>query len=273
MSILAVGGTSWALSTLSYIAQLVPPTARMLKTEKSLNQKIMHISNNTFPQAFLYRGKEIGLPQYTSLKVLSHSARYRTACKTLRTGTQNKAAWELAKSEYAHLSIAAGLASALPHWDSPPLIDLVTEACKGFVNKFEGLKQDVQDAVRAHEGSRARSSIQKVVSEYLLPQFFPVTFAAECVRRLLLWLPADHRARRVQLQPLVEDALGTISMLPKSVVVSVVKVWCNGLPTNFRLHKENRACIWCRLKDCHDRLSHVCHCPVFWQTLSILFAK
>ena len=51
-----------SLSTMVYIVQLVPPSSAMIRKEKSLVQRIMHIPNNSFSKTFLYRVFRVSLP-------------------------------------------------------------------------------------------------------------------------------------------------------------------------------------------------------------------
>ena len=105
----------------------------------------MHFSNNTVPVSFLYRGAEVGLPRFHSLKVLSHAARFRAAAFTLTTVDSNAALWSADKAEHSSLRMLSGDAACLRHWDSPPLIDLVCEARQGFPHLVENLPALVRE--------------------------------------------------------------------------------------------------------------------------------
>jgi len=276
-----------AITTLGYIAQLVPPDSRLLRQEKSLNQRVYHISNHVLPKAFLYRGKEINMPQFVSLQALSYSARYRTATKTLSPDdiNRNVVAWQGARSEHASLAMLANVSDRMSHWDSSPLIDLVQQARQDLGGLFPGLGLHVDARIhsfRADAGTiecirrpgASQPSRQKIAYSYILPRLFPFTVADEIERRLLLWLPSDHPLRSCPLRERIDRNLAALKAMPKTVIVSVVaKVWLNGLPTNFRLHRPSRPCPFCRRPTSPDRLSHIVHCDVFWQMLAAVLHK
>ena len=70
----------------------------MTRTEKSLTQKVLHISNKTFPSPLLFRAFEYGGPKIQSLKILSHSARFRAATSTLTSVEKCAAEFEKTSS-------------------------------------------------------------------------------------------------------------------------------------------------------------------------------
>ena len=262
-----------ALTTKSYVTQLAPPPKALFKVEKSLNQRVMHFSNNTVPVPFLFRGGKIGLPQFSSLKVLSYAARFRTARYTLTTVDENQALWKAAMDEHASLRMLSGEVLMLKHWDAPPLIDNVCEARLGFPHIVESLPQLAQTQLNtttertparncspAWSGKR-RISPQAVASKVLLSVLYPVSFAEQFARRLALWCSPLSQTPKETLAECIRCSLGYVSVCPKSVVVSVCKVWCDGVPTNFRMHKEKRKCIWGCDEMGSDRLLHYICCP------------
>jgi len=259
-----------SLPCLGYIAQIVPPTKAMLRLEKSLNQKVFHVLNNTFPKSFLYRGKSFGMPQFDSLKVLSWSARFRTATKTLRNVSRNLADWTAAVQADGSLGMTAGLRDRLPHWDSCPLILLVDEARKGFETQFPGLASEVKAGLTKDDRSTKRLGPQKLAAQHILPRLYPLSIAEECSRRLALWLPDDHPAKKQNLTTRVSGSIGLMRGLPKMVVINILKIWCNGLVTYYRLHKPRRPCILCKDPESTDRLSHIIDCEAFWSALAVV---
>jgi len=257
-----------SLPTLGYVAQLIPPDKAMIKQEKSLNQKVYHIGNHVLPCPLLYRGRDVGIPQLTSLQALSFAARYRAARFTLQTVDENKARWQQACEEYGTLAMLVSPLAFPPHWDSPPLILRVLEAREGFETRFPGLRRAVDKVVLEGRIFRGSASPQSVAYHFILNAMFPYDPVEEIVRRILLWTAGGEEHRR----PLLDTMPQVLSLLrtyPQTVCISViVKVFCNGLPTTFRKHSAKRSCIWCHETGDTDRLLHLLQCPVFWATAS-----
>ena len=95
---------SKAVSTLGYIAQLLPPPQSLRKTEKSMTQRVLHLSNNVFPAALRHNCKDLGLPQCQSISVLAFGARRRAAATTLSTTHTCAALLNAAFEEFGPLS-------------------------------------------------------------------------------------------------------------------------------------------------------------------------
>ena len=74
---------------------------------------------------------------------------------------------------------------------------------------------------------------------------------------------------RTNVTNAIRETVENLKQFPKHVVVSIiVRVYCNDLPTSFRMHSKKRSCIWCGADGHTDRLTHIVVCPVFWATLS-----
>ena len=140
-----------AFSVLQYIGQLLPPPPYMIRKEKSLIQRVLHVSNNTFPKCFPFLAKEYGLSQFSSLQANSFAARFRAASRTITSLESNRRALGEARACFGNLAMLGQLAHSLPWWDSPPIVDMVHQAAQGFGGQFGNLSAVVSEHARHHD--------------------------------------------------------------------------------------------------------------------------
>ena len=201
-------------------------------------------SSGSYPQG--YGGGQLSPEQklVSRAQVPVHQApKERLLCGTLLTALARIADIEAdvtsdhvkqcaaAKSEHGTLAMLGGSPNPA-HWDSRPIIDNVVEAKAGFPGMFDGLLQAVEQHLLATKGAGKRACPQAIAYLSIVPKLFPVSFPKECARRVLLWAPLEASSDREFLPARCASMIATLCMYPKSVVLSVVKVWCNGVPTN-----------------------------------------
>jgi hypothetical protein len=210
-----------------------------------------------------FRGKEFGGVSVQSVQAMALAARFRAATVTMCTVEENKKAWDEAKRSSELLAISAGILGYPGWWDSPPLIEGVWEAKQQYGNRYGDLRGVVEAAAPATGGggdsSNARSkrfSPQNAVYKHLVPFMFPYNCPADVARRIRLWTRDELPGLELE----VRAAYPLLTRLPPTMVLSVMKGWYNGLPTNFRMHKEKRVCIFCKASE--DRLLHILQCPM-----------
>ena len=138
-----------AVPTMSYVAQISPLDASIIKTEKSVIQNVFHVLNNTFPMSLIFRMKAISGPQPMSLQVLSYAARYRAAVTTLTTWRENLDKLNKCRYEDAPMGWLAGTVHSTPWWGTPPIVDYVAEAATGFKGKFNLIAKRGRPTTRA----------------------------------------------------------------------------------------------------------------------------
>ena len=149
-----------------------------------------------------------------------------------------------------------------------PIIDRVLEAASGFGGAFGDLYETVKNSIKQAKEDGKRASPQAAANSIILPILFPFTLVGEAVRRLSMWVPEHRLCPQEVLVERVRHTTTLLTTFPKTVAISVLKTWFNGIPTKFRLHKCPRRCVWCRREGTEDRQLHLVECSFFWQLLS-----
>jgi hypothetical protein len=176
---------------MAYVAQLHPLHEIAVKSKKSVVQGLFHVLNNTYPIPLIFRMGDIKAPQPVSLQGLSRATRLRAAVKTLTTWQDNLRDLNKCRSEHAPLQWFVGRAHSDPWWDTPPIVDLVSEAFN-FGGKFGRLKCDVESVLKGRKNARIQSTAVKI----LTPLVYPIDIPQELSRRLRLWLPPLRESRQ-----------------------------------------------------------------------------
>ena len=252
----------------------------MIRKEKSLIQRVLHVSNNTFPKCFPFLAKEYGLSQFSSLQANSFAARFRAASRTITSLESNRRALGEARACFGNLAMLGQLAHSLPWWDSPPIVDMVHQAAQGFGGQFGNLSAVVSEHARHHddelslgdkvEKNKSQLSVQAVLYAHILPMLYPDNLHSQIATRLrtwcfpvlgLMWPTHD-------LEEVIRNRMTLLVGQKKALVLSVYKTWCNGWPTNYRKHGTARSCIICGEQGFTDRLTHYIGCNVLWTAIT-----
>ena len=107
---------------------------------------------------------DIKAPQPVSLQVLSRATRLRAAVKALTTWQDNLRDLNKCRSEHAPLQWFVGRAHSDPWWDTPPIVDLVSQALNNFGGKFGRLKCDVESVLKGRKSARIQSTAVKILT-------------------------------------------------------------------------------------------------------------
>jgi hypothetical protein len=250
---------SRAVTPFGYVAQIYPLSHDAIKNEKSAVQRIFHVLNNTYPFEMYFRFKEIGMPQTSSLKVLSYAARYRAAVRTITVWQENLVRLNQARSENAPCGWFAGNAHSNSWWDTPPAVDYTNEASKAFNNKFGDLGKETRNIMKNDKSLGLQAAASRIIHE----KMFVINFSAELTRRLLLWLPELSEVTDIAAR--ISQTIGATKNAKPIFMSSVMLTWLNGWTTSFRTHSASKTCIFGCLQQ--DRLLHYVRCAPLWEEI------
>ena len=206
-----------------------------------------------------FRLKEIGMPQTSSLKVLSYAARYQAAVRTITVWQENLVRLNQARNENAPCGWLAGDVHSNSWWDTPPAVDYINEASKAFDNKFGDLGKETRNIMRKDK----TRGLQSAAASCIHKQLFQTDFASEVKRRLLLWMPCiECHQLEERIRETIEDTRHSKPVFMSAIMMT----WLNGWTTSFRAHSHKRNCIF-GCGDANDRLLHYVDCPLLWKAI------
>jgi len=247
--------SSRALSTIGYVAQIVPPTKEMLQAERAGIHALLKLPHNTFDTAASHSLMAIGGPKIPAILAMTIGARYRAAKVTLKS-------W---KPWIQKIKDAAS--EALPwiqrtrgvfwpsYWECKPFVFFVEEADGAFQKQ-----PAVYDAIttlslnKQFANIQVQSAVTNAVAEVLHTCDWPKIFR----RRIPAIVP--------ELRGGLDDIdwasfIKALKHLKGQVALSAVKTLLNGWTTSARFHEPVvLSCVLGCTEAGSDNLMHYMRC-------------
>ena len=246
-----------AVTTLSYVGQVQPPTAALLKDEMMMVQRLHRFPHNTFPRGGMFWLREFGMKTPRSVAAMCGASAFRAAQRTCNTWRGDKTRLDHARAAHATLASLVSERHSMPWWDSPPIVDYWAEVSKG---KFMHIKFDGKKVIStSRDGGHG---LQGLATKIILQKLYPINWEAELARRIKRWL-RDHDLSWMS-QVNWATSLKTTRKLPPFVGKAVLSTWLNGWASSSRLGMGvTHACQFCG--SASDRLAHLVNCPAPWK--------
>ena len=271
--------STFAVPTLGYLAQVLPPPAQTLKSQLARYHALCHLPMNCFSLAVACKMAEVGGPKYTSLKAYAFACAIRTACCSIDS-------WEGWCSDLRDTAGNVGDAVRWANgifwpegWDteplawrmrtvaSPPLLRKLGEkkVAAGLEEFFEKWKIRGPDWRRR---ARAVTDFQKKLYATLVGHLHPEPigpFFLRSLHRYGVWEASAQDVTR---------SLQWLKGLRPEVVWASLLTWAGGWPTGRRMQDKNALgvrCTPCCAFGCaagEDALQHYVRCPALWALIS-----
>ena len=254
----------FAFPTLSYVAQLCPPTADMLRREPFVIASLLHIPPQSFALSDLHSLKHWGSIRLRSVGASLHATTIRAATLTLSTWRADYAA--LKHDSDLYLPMASVIMGQLgpAHWDSPPLAATLHEASMGFPDRrllAPHAPDAVHEAIETHIAlvPKAPFKFQRFVTERLETGLYPDTIPKLVRRRAPMLCPG------IVLGDISFDLLREMfGKLSPAWATAILKTWANAWTTSSRMHEPvARQCIF-GCAEGMDSLKHYLLCDHVW---------
>ena len=232
--------------------------------ERAFCHTVLRAPQNMLCHGDLLHLQAIGGPALRSVVTASAAALMRTATKTITGWPYWLKQLREAADKWRPLKDALSPHPSPTSWDSPPIACNLEEASLGFPNSYVweldavSLRSYITTQI-CKSSAPEKVPIQKFIYQQLICSRFHNTLNETTMRRL------DKL-----FQPYELDFTNTISLercwdiLKKnsaSVVIRVLKSWCNGWATSYRYQEEPRLpCIF-GCYGCKDELAHYLQCP------------
>jgi len=256
----------------SYVAQLLVVPDSFMQLERTLMHTTLRLPQNALCHADFLHLHSIGGPKFRSVVVSSVSALVRTALKTVTSWPSWIRQLECAALQWLPLEPLVKEKLSTMCWDSPPIALNLREASLGLP-KYHLWSKALPDIICSLKyppvlSSEPRgitskcyisASVQKFVYSKLISHKFVNSLNDTVTRRLtMLYRPYSLD---FQNSILLERCWATLRENSVSVVIRVLKCWCNGWASSRRYHEDKLLPCLFGCNQCNDELEHYFQCP------------
>lgn len=252
---------SKAVTVLGYLGQLLFMPDKLRKKEATIISRLLHAPQHMFGTDFPFKLDAAGSIPFTSVQSYTLAALYRAAHKTLVGWEDMYVKLHSTSQERLPIALTAKGILCPPFWDSPPIVQNLMDAKKGF--QCLGAKGVVLNENLQAAACRVQS--QAEIYKCILPALHPSAPHADVCKRLCKLLPQHE----LQLRSIDFEALVTcLCNLNRShIAMCVLKTWCNGWVTSERMHHDVRpSCIF-GCPGQKDNLQHYVQCCYLWNPI------
>ena len=239
---------------------------------------LLRLPQNISCHADFYHLHKAGGPKFRSIVVASVAALFRTAVRTVTSWPLWIEQLEDAALRWLPLEPLIKDTLTPSFWDSPPIACKLKEASRGFPNDIQwgqGAIELLHDLfprglVFPPPQEQKCIALQKLIYDKLISHRFANSLNDTSERRLTsLFLPSPVD---FQTSILIERCLDTLKGLSVSVVLRVLKCWCNGWATSRRYRNSEEKLLPCLFgcSGCKDELEHYFKCPHLYSLWSFL---
>ena len=256
---------TFALPTLTYVAQLALPPKHLVAQERHVLTRLIHAPPNAFSRTDCFSLAGWGSVRIRSMYVDLIATAVRAATCTISTWEENHSM--LIQSDWRSLAMMHCGQLAPDFWDSPPIASTLRDASLGFPGHplLGGILPEI---IAEAKRSRAilepgkKFKFQRFIAERLRAALYPDSIPALVKRRYSVLDPG------VPFEEIVfEEIKLFISRLSPAWATSILKTWANAWTTSYRMHEPTlRSCVFGCPGE-RDDLHHYLRCQSLFDLL------